>query len=613
MKKALAILLVIVCLITGTLSGCGIKKAVVKIPLYDGKRAEFIIITSEDADDEVTELAEDFQERIFSKLKISPLIYTDTKKHTEGKMEINIGMTNRPDAKKVYDTLANENASNANDFIVQKHGDIIYVIGMSQDALSLAIDFFINKFCVDNTCAIREDYSFTYNYEYTDKDIYNLGNGISIGDYKIITPKYNMSYIVGKEVIALEEAIFERGYSIPSVTDGEKESKYEIIIDSCNRPGVSKIDDADEYHITEKDNKIFINGGSREATSIAVKQFCDMVKSGKKIDSGTDIKGSYNETAQNYKGLYTATVQDDFDGEHLSDLWNNWTYPSTPEVNKSDDKKTVFNNYRDHRNVTLKDGMLYMKAYIGDTTVENGVTTHNIYSAKMDTTKSFWYRYGYVEFSGKAIKGSGLGSTFWTHGDSKAVGNLYCEFDFPEFYGNSIYYRGCPLAWKVIEENGVVSNKMGVYYGGKEMRGNDIYTLENNEAFSETFHTYGLEWDKDYYRFIVDGRIVKEIKYSAMTEKEVPNGWTKSELISAYRQPTNILVSIKAGAYGWAKIDSDWPGIDFEDRPQPEDIFEKAFDGEDDTLTVDYMVVYQKKGQHSGASAAEVREKSGIN
>ena len=601
-------------MITGCLSGCGlIKREVVKTPLYNGKRAEFIIVTPEDAHKEVVELAEDFQERIFSKLKITPLIYTDSKKQTEGKMEINIGITNRPDAQKVYDNLANENASNAKDFIVEKHGDIIYVIGISQDALSLAIDFFINKFCVDTTCAIREDYSFTYNYEYTDKEKYSFGNGVSIGDYKIITPKYNMSYIVGKEVITLAEVILERGYSIPNVTDGEKEYEYEIIIDSCNRQGVTKITDPDEYHIKFTDKKVYINGGSSEATSIAVKRFCDMVKSGEKTEANADIKGSYNETSNNYAGLYTATVKDDFDGDHLSNIWNNWAYPSTPEVYTSDDKKTVFNNFRDHRNVTLKNGMLYMKAYIGDTTVNNGVTTHNIYTAKMDTSKNFWYQYGYVEFSAKAIKGSGLGSTFWTHGDATKVGNLYCEFDFPEFYGNSIYYRACPLAWKVVEENGVVKNKSGIYFGDEEMRGNNIYTLENNETFSETFHTYGLEWDKDWYRFIVDGRIVQEFNYSSISDKEVPNGWTKSELIKAYRQPSNVLVSIKAGSYAWANNDADWPGIDFKNRPQPEDVFEKLFDGSDDTLTVDYMAVYQKKGQHSGSSVAEVRAKANIN
>ena len=616
MKKVFTVLLAMVCMLTGCLSGCGIKKAVVKIPLYRDTEAQFIIVRAED-DTEGKVLAEKLRDKIKSKLDITANIRVDKVEHTDGQLEVNIGMTNRPDVQEVYKKLSNENGSNANDFIVEKRGDFVYVIGMTESALSLAIDFFINKFCLDPSVGIREDYSFLYNYEYTDEDIYNLGNGVNIGEYKIITPKYNMSYIVGKEVIELENAVLEKGYKLPSVTDAEKESECEIIIDACNRSGVKKITDEDEFHITLEDKKIYIYGGSALATGMAVKRFTEMIKNKEEIQANTDIKGSYKEEKQKYAGLYSVTVKDDFNGDRTNDdLWYKWTYPSNPEIYESEDKKTIFYNYRDPKNITVSNGMLKMKAYIGEKTVENGVTKQNIYSAKMETKNNFWFQYGYLEFSAKAIKGKGLGSTFWTHGDDSKVGNLYSEFDLPEFYGDSVYYRACPLIWKREEINGVRKNKGGVFWGShtNSFRGYNIYTLQNNEPFSETFHTYGLEWDKDWFRFIVDGRVIYEFNYSQMTEDEVFKGWTKTEMLAAYRSPSNILISIKAGAYTWSNLnENDWINdiinVAFEDRPRPEDIYDKKFDGEDDTLTVDYMALYQKKGQYSGTSANEVRNK----
>ena len=545
MKKLFTILLAMVCLLTGCLSGCGIKIEIPKVSLYNGTSAEFLIIRA--ADDKVgEELAEKLRSKINSYIKINPAIRVDEKAHEDGQLEINIGMTNRPDAQDVYNKLSNENGSNAHDFIVEKRGDIVYIIGMTESALSLAIDFFVNKFGKDASAKIREDYSFIYNYEYSEEDLYNLGAGVNIGEYKIITPQYNMSYLVGKEVVALEAAVLEKGYKIPSITDAEKESECEIIIDSCKRPGVKTVTDADEFHITVEGKKIYIYGGSALATGMAVKRFTEMVKNKEKIEANLDIKGSYEEEKTKYTGLYRVTLKDDFDGERTNDeLWYKWPYPSNPEVYESEDGTTTYYNYRDPKNITVSDGFLKLKAYLGEKTESDGKITQNIYSSKMETSQNFWFQYGYVEISAKGIKGEGLGYTFWTHGDNSKVGNLYSEFDFPEFFGNSVYYRAAPLVWKVTEENGVRKNKGGVYWGSHtaSFRGHNIYTLPNKEAFSEAFHTYGLEWDKDWFRFIVDGRVVYEFNYSQMDEKETYRDWTKTETIAAYRSPSYILTS----------------------------------------------------------------------
>lgn len=425
---------------------------------------------------------------------------------------------------------------------------------------------------------------------------------------QIVIPKYNTSYLT---VLALNELISEikrinNGIADNVVKDNNQISEFEILIGRTNRTKTERIVLTDKYIITLQDEKLIVDGGSVKAINYAISILKDKICAGDYIISET-IEGIC-EVAVSVAG-YNNTITDEFDGDTLSKIWTKWDKTYAPEVYKKSDGTLTFLNLRDENNITVSDGMLTESAYLGEKIIaENGTATQKVYTAKMDTRNDFWFRYGYVEFSAKAVAGEGLGCTVWLHGDNRKVGNLYCEYDFPEFYGNTKVYRACPLAWKVGEIDGVRKSLAGVYFGGHKMREAHYYNLDNMEDFANEFHTYGLEWDEDYYKFIVDGEIIFDIRYSDITDETKESKWlTAEEIVEAYRQPCYAVISIKAGTFSWA-LPTYWPDR-LEYAPDAEKIFDKKFDGTDNTLKVDYFTVYQKEGQLSATTADEFYEK----
>ena len=426
---------------------------------------------------------------------------------------------------------------------------------------------------------------------------------------QIVIPKYNTSYLT---VLALNELISELfkincGVAEKVIKDNKEVKEFEILVGRTNRTKSEKISATDEYIIDLQDNKLIVDGGSIKAINYAISLLKERIISGDYIID-EKITGKC-EVPVSVAG-YTNTVTDEFDGDALSDIWTKWDKTYYPETYIKNDKTLTFLNLRDDNNITVSDGMLTQSVYMGEkTTDENGCVTQKVYTSKMDTRNNFWFRYGYVEFSAKAVAGSGLGCTVWLHGDNRKIGNHYCEFDFPEFYGNTKYYRAAPLAWKIDEVDGKRKNRSTWYFerdAKDKNRQIQLNNLENMEDFSNTFHTYGLEWDEDYYRFIVDGEIILDIKYTDIRDEDIDNRYfTAEEVIGCFRQPCYAAVSIKAGTFGWS-VPQFWPDIKY--APDAEDIFNKKFDGVDNALKVDYFTVYQKEGQFSASSADQFYE-----
>ena len=426
---------------------------------------------------------------------------------------------------------------------------------------------------------------------------------------QIVIKKYNTSYttvLVLKELIAV---LKENNSSIIDIVKDNKEEKnLEILVGQTNRTDMEEILEPNKYIIKPNGNKLYIVGGSVEAINAAISILLIKVQSNDLIVT-KEIVGNCTKAVS--VGEYSNTITDNFAGTKLdTDLWFNWPKGSNPEIYTKDTGDLIFKNYRDPDNAVVRDGKLYMGSYLGARTVENGITTQEVYTTKMESKDGFWFRYGYVEFSAKAVSGSGLGCTVWLHGDNSKIGNHYCEFDLPEFFGNTKYYRACPFAWKVTEFEGERKNRCTWFMGnGIKVREMHHYSLEDMEDFSDAFHTYGLEWDENYYRFIVDGEIIFDVKYTDMTDADIDGRYfTAEEAINCYQQPCFAVMSIKAGAFWWS-APTIWPGEKAQYAPDAEDIFDKKFDGTDNVLTVDYFTVYQKAGQLSAKTIEEFYEK----
>jgi len=90
------------------------------------------------------------------------------------------------------------------------------------------------------------------------------------------------------------------------------------------------------------------------------------------------------------------------------------------------------------------------------------------------------------------------------------------------------------------------------------------YSLPNNQRFTDTFHTFAVEWEPNVVRFYCDG-----ILYKTRTPADLPVGKTW-----VYNQPFFVLMNLAVGG--------DWPG-----SPDATTVFPQQ-------MLVDYVREYQR-------------------
>lgn len=488
MKKFFSGILLCVCMAVALITGCGKKEA---IPLFTDGEANFIIVRSADADNETINAAADLRQTIADNLGITVNHKPDSIAHKDGQLEVNIGITNRPDSQAVYGEVSNETETNGLDYIIKQKGDYIYIIGMSNRALQEAVDYFAEEFCSDAGGSVQKDYHYVYTYTGEEEKAFSINGDTDLAKYKIVTPKYNMSYLVGREVETLNDSLLvSNGVLLGQATDWDEEREYEIIIDQTERPGTPKTEDSDQYRIKVEGNKVYITGGSNEATAVAVKEFNKMVTEGGSVDEKTDITGSYAETVKDYEDYYAMTFHDEFDTMDRS-IWHFYTGTNTM-LSESDC------NTDDPKNQWIEDGKLYMK------TTKEGDHTNSVH---VRTDNSTWFRYGLIEASVKMRQTSGQGGAFWLLGNTSQ--DYYAEIDIYEATMNAVKFT--PLSWVSKSISGVNSGPyycdfkgdVKTYEGG--VAGDTYYRFENDDK-EQYFHTYGIEWTDSYITGFIDGR-----------------------------------------------------------------------------------------------------------
>lgn len=543
-------LLAFIMVLTTMLSGCGGTGK--KMSLFTDGKANFIIVRSNDATNEERQAANELRQVISDDLGITASYKPDTVKHQEGTLEIVLGKTNRPHTEEVYKELANKQENNGLDYIIKQKQDYIYIMGMTTDALTSAIEYFKDNFLKDAKGGVAENYTYVYRYE-SGKGNFAIAGNSDVSPYRIVTPRYNMSYLIGKEVTPLaNKLMYATGYTIPVVTDNEAETEYEIIIDNCKRDGIPEVSDADAYYIKAVGKKIYLGGGSNEAASMAVRKFAEMVEAGKALDKSADIKGSYAKDIKEYDNEYSLTLADEFDTIDR-DLWKTYDGPFTNGAsNPSDSRLTCFTS--DAKNLYTQDGVLYLK-----TTKEadryNGV--------EMRTENSVWFKYGFIEVSAKISSTSGQLGAFWLLGNSAS--DYHSEIDV--FEGTKNYIRTTPLSHvgKTVEGEG--SN---VYYCGWDGDPKtDPFVYFEGSDIADEFHTYGVEWTEERVTWVVDGREFLTINTTVDDRAKATFNGLQQIILSQYGG-CNIINC------GFPDETTDW---------------DNAF------LAVDYMRLYQLPGQ----------------
>ncbi len=493
MRKKVAFLLAVCMFFVTALAGCG-KEESKQVALFDGDDANFVIVRSDNADTEVKEIAATLRQDIIKKLDISVANKPDVFKHQEGQIEVNIGLTNRERSQELYEEVIAANENNGMDWIVQMEGEYIYIVGATNEALAVAAKSFYGNFCRDVASTIAEDFRFLYHFE-SEENNFEFCGSKDMSSYCVVTPQYNMSYLIGREVTALQsEILAATGSNVVEKMDSEKETECEIIIGNTKRDGTPECTSEDEYRIKMKGKKLYVCGGSDAATAIAVKEVARMVSEGESIDAKTDIKGSYEKTVKSYENYYSLTYGDEFD-TFDSAIWSvaEGTYVN---VRSTTEKITAFANTSE--NLYIEDGNLVLK------TIDKPDT---IISTELRTDESMWYKYGLLEISAKMDASTGICPAFWTLGLDAS--EFHGELDIFEFFGKDGRIKATPIS----HADGTGDAKSGVYYCGamKSPYEESFYSLPEGETFADEYHTYGLEWDETSVRWVYDGRVFLEI------------------------------------------------------------------------------------------------------
>ncbi len=547
--------------------------------LYPNGKIAFRIIRAEDATPEIIGYAGKIKTEIKERLDITAEYKPDTVVEKEGLIEVCVGETNREGYKEIYDEIVNYREMHDYDWTIQMVGEKIFIVGGSNVALELAVDYFIDMFCSTLGTIITSEYCYKYKFEYSDS--FSINGETDFNEYKIVMPKYNLSYIVGRELDTLANNIKRyNGSEVEIVTDREAKGDKEIIIsDFTNRGSVAELSDKDDWQITVKDGNIYIEGGHNYSNAIAVSEFSKYVKEGKQFKDGDIIKGKYSETIKEYDSetYYRLTLKDEFDGSYDNTIWDSPVEDLSSSYGGAFNYKQILrpeNNY-------VEDGK-----FVGFASYDS--SKKEFYGTRLTTENKVWIKYGFVEMSAIIPSGAGFWSSFWLLGPTS--GN-HIEVDIFEQFSKGDCLKQSILQWGPSFPNATAAMSSLVQKNTMpDQNCPTYYFLPKGELLSDTYHTIGFEWDESDCRLTMDGRVLYEMDYSA-----------DETLAKAFQQYFRMRIGLTPGHSNDHSHKGTRPAentVDSEliDRVQPVDL-NGDYWTETNKYIIEYVHVYQTAGQ----------------
>ena len=242
---------------------------------------------------------------------------------------------------------------------------------------------------------------------------------------------------------------------------------------------------------------------------------------------------------------YNLLWSDEFDGDTLNeDIWNRecrepgWTNNELQEYTASDD------------NIFVENGCLVLRALRED---RDGTPYYT--SGKVNSQNHTDFMYGRVEVRARVPQGQGLWPAIWMMPQDESFYGQWpkCgEIDIMEVLGNDT-----SMSYSTI------------HYGEPHAEQQGTIVLGEN-AFSEDFHIYALEWEPGEMRFYTDDQLVLTVNdwYTADGGQEQPYP-------APFNQPFFVQMNLAVGG--------NWPG-----NPDETTDFENA------RFEIDYVRVYQR-------------------
>lgn len=398
----------------------------------------------------------------------------------------------------------------------------------------------------------------------------------SSADYVITYPKFNTSYLVIMRLEELAAQINEKYNITVALQKDTAVSAKEILIGNTSRTTANEAADG-EYTLKLSGQRLMLLGNSPETLVAAIDKLSSLIEEGSIREGYTHTETANDigrKEIQDYRRIWT----DNFDGDRIDGMWDVYTEFDTMETdNNSDTPFTMFRS-ADKDHVYQKDGKLY----------QHISRPHEYYGVgvKMTTSNSLWFRYGYTEVSAKISPELGTGPGFWLVGQGDNDGDLSVEFDIIEVFGNSKHYKATPLRNR---KGGSAMDVQNMDIENTTVTGNSWQTCpgEDDVRFSDEYHTFGLEWTEEYYSFILDGEVVYSVNHS------------ESDIISEFlaQSPVYIIVSTTANKAWWER--DIWNGMGSMANENTDWQYGSEY-------AVEYVHLYQKAGQYSGKTKADV-------
>ena len=562
--------------------------------VVDGEAA-FKVVKPDGASATVNACAMSLFKKYKAAMEVTPK--NDTDYGNDDGPEILIGDCNREATKSAKQLLLENGNGRVNEYIICSVGEDIVIYAYEESSLQTAVEYFNETYLASATVTGGIYTVFASSDGYEDYKILDVKNIRSIS---VVRPIYNLSYVVQIEIDKLCKDLSEKGgYSVNVINDQiasktgntggtltrSEESEYEIIIDNCNRDGVATINDKNAYEIRVEGKKIYLNGGSPQATAMAVSEFYNALMSDKSFSSAEAVSdGNFNKVIGNYDTAqkYTLTWSDDFEGTEIDT--SKWTIQWDQKIEYKDVPGALpcYRGSSKYKNNYVKDGKLYMEAL---------KTEEGYYGGMIQTYGMMQYRYGYIEMSTLHPKGKGFWQALYTmsaisEGDydivdvmmNKGTDNrmYYTETDVDESLGD------CNWAWthihahpttKTIDELGL-RDEMATNPNAGNINPQHQHLAADDRGFWQDFHTFGFEWNSNKkVTFYVDGVKGKEYDFTD------PSFDYCNQFQDAFSQAVFLRLGLVVGS-----------------ATSPDRATEQEW-AETNKYIIDYVHIYQLKGQ----------------
>ena len=478
------------------------------ISFIEDYESRFKIIYPEGASSETQKLVLAMQGNMEKILEAAQISRSDV--FDETKYEILIGNTNRKESSKVYDELINARPNHGADYIVRVVNNKVVIAAVSDYALELAVNYFMENYCKDDKSVIPADLNRVFR---EDKSTLFLGSD-NIASFTIRTEKYP-SYMVVSAAKELRTYILNKTGYIVSIVKGGAANKNEILI-GPNVEGLENLSDIQSFKMEFTNNIFKISVGSTTAANYAIQQLIGQIDKGVKIENGYSMTGTYTDKDYSLGNGYGLTWYDDFTGDYAKNgnkiNAKNWISSGDTskgpyyELSKVLDKiaNGIGGPWFTHAdNEEIPEGY----AMEGDQT-RPGKEGENFFlrddclveitrksatgyeAVRLTTQNTMNFRYGIAESRFIAATNNGACSAFWLNLSAN-------EIDVYENGGKDLFTPNL----HVHKPTHIDLNASG---GMPRLK----ITPPEGEHFYDTFHYMGFEWTEDYFEFYLDGESI---------------------------------------------------------------------------------------------------------